>query len=109
MKAHLGQEAPRHWRSLEERELTPEARASGWHEFAPGASEPMEVPEEGLSRRRFLGLVGATAALAATAACSKVERGTIVPYTKRPIEVIPGVANYYASTFRRGAAPTASS
>jgi MoCo/4Fe-4S cofactor protein with predicted Tat translocation signal len=102
IKAHLDQEPPRHWRSLEERELTAEARAAGWHEFAPGASEPMEVPEEGLSRRRFLGLVGATAALAATAACSKVERGTIVPYTKRPVEVIPGVANYYASAFSEG-------
>ncbi len=102
MKSHLDQEPPRHWRSLEERELTPEARAAGWHEFAPGSSELMEVPEEGLSRRRFLGLVGATAALAATAACSKVDRGTIVPYTKRPPEVIPGVANYYASAFAEG-------
>ncbi len=102
MKAHLQQDKPTHWRSLEEREMTPETRAAGWQEFAPGASEPMELPSEGLSRRRFLGLVGATAALAATAACSKVDRGTIVPYTKRPIEVVPGVANYYASTFQEG-------
>ena len=25
-----------------------------------------------------------------------------MPYTKRPVEVIPGVANYYASTFQEG-------
>jgi molybdopterin-containing oxidoreductase family iron-sulfur binding subunit len=99
----LGQEKkPKHWRSLEERELTPEGRAEGWHEFAPGASGPPELPQGGVSRRRFLGLVGATAALAATTACSKVDRGSIVPYTKRPVEVIPGVANYYASTFQEG-------
>ena len=102
MKAHLRQEKPTHWRSLDEREMTPETRAAGWREFAPGASEPMELSSDGASRRRFLGLVGATAALAATAACSKVDRGTIVPYTKRPIEVVPGVANYYASTFQEG-------
>ena len=102
MRAHLQQDKPIRWRSLDERELTAESRAAGWQEFAPGASEPMELPTDGLSRRRFLGLVGATAALAATAACSKVDRGTIVPYTKRPIEVVPGVANYYASTFQEG-------
>ena len=62
----------------------------------------MAPPADVLSRRRFLGLVGATAALAATAACSKVDRGFIVPYTKRPVEVVPGVANYYASTFQEG-------
>ena len=102
MKAHNEQKNPIQWRSLEERELTPEARAAGWQEFAPGASGPAELPQGGVSRRRFLGLVGATAALAATTACSKMDRGSIVPYTKRPVEVIPGVANYYASTFAEG-------
>jgi MoCo/4Fe-4S cofactor protein with predicted Tat translocation signal len=102
MKAHIQREKPRHWRSLDERELTPAARAAGWQEFAPGASGPAELPQGGVSRRRFLGLVGATAALAATTACSKMDRGSIVPYTKRPVEVIPGVANYYASTFAEG-------
>ena len=55
-----------------------------------------------MSRRRFLELVGATSFLAAGAACSRATRGTIVPYTRRPPEVIPGVANYYASTFQEG-------
>ena len=48
------------------------------------------------SRRRFLTLVGATTALAA---CEKKGRSVIVPYTKRPQEVVPGVANFYASSF----------
>ena len=45
-------------------------------------------------------MLGATAALA-TAACTSRERA-IVPYTKRPLEIVPGIANYYASTFSEG-------
>ena len=51
------------------------------------------------SRRTFLTLVGATTALAA---CEKEGRSTVVPYTKRPQEVVPGVANFYASSFPEG-------
>jgi molybdopterin-containing oxidoreductase family iron-sulfur binding subunit len=88
-------EPPRHWRSLEEREA---AAGAGAGEFPPGAS----APPTGLSRRRFLELVGATGALATAAGCSP-SRGGIVPYTRRPPEVVPGVANFYASTFQEGA------
>ncbi len=62
----------------------------------------METSGEGPSRRQFLSLAGAVAALASSVACTKVDRGSIVPYTKRPVEVIPGVANYYASSFAEG-------
>jgi len=88
----------RYWRSLEERAGTPAAREAAASEFAPGASEP----PTGLSRRRFLELVGASTAMAAAAGCSPSGRGGIVPYTRRPPEVVPGVANYYASTFQEG-------
>lgn len=65
---------------------------------------PPTLPVEGdlVSRRRFLGLVGASAALAATAACEAPPADTIVPYTRKPDDVIPGVANYYASTYQEG-------
>ena len=92
-----GREEGRFWRTLEERAETPAARAAAANEFAPGASEP----PTGLSRRRFLELVGATTAMAAGAACSR-GRGGIVPYTRRAGEVVPGVANHYASTFQEG-------
>ncbi len=59
-------------------------------------------PSAGLSRRDFFSLVGATTALAATVACERKGQTTVVPYTKRPVEVIPGVANYYASSFQEG-------
>ena len=101
-------ETPRFWRTLEERIETPEAQRAAQDEFLPGAvpSAFDDVhglpPQSGFSRRDFLGLVSATAALAATVACDRKGQGTVVPYTKRPVEVVPGVANYYASAFQEG-------
>jgi Fe-S-cluster-containing dehydrogenase component/anaerobic selenocysteine-containing dehydrogenase len=71
----------------------------------PGGLDPFEIPPDGLSRRRFLSLLSTSAALAATGvSCSRIDRGAIVPYTRKPVEVIPGVATYYASTFPEGLA-----
>jgi molybdopterin-containing oxidoreductase family iron-sulfur binding subunit len=56
---------------------------------------------DGLSRRRFLTLLGASAALATGAGCKR-NRAAVVPYTKKQEEIVPGVANYYASTFQEG-------
>jgi Fe-S-cluster-containing dehydrogenase component len=61
-----------------------------------------DLPIDGISRRRFLSLLSASAALACGASCSRIDRGTIVPYTKRPDGIIPGVEDYYASTFQEG-------
>ena len=64
----------------------------------------MEENQDPISRRRFMNLMGASAALAGLAACSKpVEK--IVPYVKPPEEVIPGVAEYYATTMPFGLSP----
>jgi hypothetical protein len=59
---------------------------------------------DGISRRRFLTLLSASATLALGTSCSKIDRGTIVPYTRRPGDVVPGIADYYASTFQEGLA-----
>ncbi|BDU70421.1 molybdopterin oxidoreductase [Geothrix oryzae] len=101
-------ETPRFWRTLEERTETPEAQAAAHDEFLPGAGptgydDVHGLPvQSGFSRRDFLGLVTASAALAATVACDRKGQGTVVPYTKRPVEVVPGVANYYASAHQEG-------
>ena len=101
-------ETPQFWRTLEERVETLEAQAAAHDEFLPGAVPARYddvhglTPESGFSRRDFLGLVSATAALAATVACDRKGQGTVVPYTKRPVEVVPGIANYYASAFNEG-------
>jgi MoCo/4Fe-4S cofactor protein with predicted Tat translocation signal len=83
------------WRSLEEREDP----SLGFHdEFMPGTSEP----PGSVSRRHFLGLLGATAALATVAGCDRRTRNLVVPYTKRPETGVPGVADYYASCHQEG-------
>jgi molybdopterin-containing oxidoreductase family iron-sulfur binding subunit len=105
---HGPTETPRFWRTLEERIETPEAQRAAQDEFLPGALPTIYddvhglPPQDGFSRRDFFGLVGAAAALAATVACDRKGQGTVVPYTKRPVEVVPGVANYYASAFQEG-------
>jgi len=71
-------------------------------EFAYGQALPPGLPEDGISRRRFLNLLSASAALALGTSCSRIDRGKIVPYTRRPEEIIPGVAVFYASTFQEG-------
>ena len=63
------------------------------------------IPLDGISRRRFLALVGASTALAALGtSCSRPDRGEIVSYTRKPRELVPGIANHYASTFQEGLA-----
>nr|WP_320134142.1 TAT-variant-translocated molybdopterin oxidoreductase [uncultured Holophaga sp.] len=82
---------PRAWRSLEEWEGLPAAS----DEFPPGG---LDGPGGGFSRRSFLKLMGASAALASAIACDR-KGSPLVPYTSRPRDVVPGVANLYASTF----------
>lgn len=61
------------------------------------------VAADEISRRRFLSLLSASAALAlGVTSCSRIDRGKIVPYTKLPARSISGVATYYASTFHEG-------
>jgi molybdopterin-containing oxidoreductase family iron-sulfur binding subunit len=66
---------------------------------------PLDASDEGdgFSRRRFLTLLGASAALATGAGCKLTRsRAAVVPYTKKQEEIVPGVADYYASTFQEG-------
>ncbi|MBK8573219.1 MAG: twin-arginine translocation signal domain-containing protein [Holophagaceae bacterium] len=99
---------PQFWRTLEERvELQRPARRPTT-KVPPGAvpagfDDVHGLPiQSGFSRRDFLGLVSATAALAATVACDRKGQGTVVPYSKRPVEVTPGVPSYYASATNEG-------
>ncbi len=91
---------PRRYRSLGEL-----YRASNLstEESAYRPDLPLDLPDDGISRRRFFSLLSASAALALGASsCSRIDRGKIIPYTKRPEEILPGVASYYASTFQEG-------
>jgi molybdopterin-containing oxidoreductase family iron-sulfur binding subunit len=82
-----------YWRSLGERENTPEFEAVRHREFPEGASEA----PEGISRRAMLGLMGASLSLSGLAACRRpVEK--IVPYVQAPEDMLPGIPLRYATT-----------
>jgi MoCo/4Fe-4S cofactor protein with predicted Tat translocation signal len=81
------------WRSLEQLADTPEFRAAIQREFPVGASEFADAG----SRRRFLGLMGASLALAGLSACRRQPMEKLVPYVKQPEQLIPGEPLFFAS------------
>ncbi|MEN3039928.1 MAG: 4Fe-4S dicluster domain-containing protein [Bacteroidia bacterium] len=60
--------------------------------------------EEGLSanRRDFLKWCGITLSAAVLAACEKTPVKYALPYVKKPVEHIPSIADYYATTYFDG-------
>ncbi len=94
---------PEYWRSLEELAGSEEFRELMHREFPKGASEWLD----GVSRRGFLRLMGASLALAGMTGCTKQPQEPIVPYVKQPEEIVPGRPLYYASahTLRGYATP----
>src|SRR5207302_543038 len=55
------------------------------------------VWNDGVSRRNFLQLMGASLALAGLSGCTKQPPEFIIPYVKQPEEIIPGQALYFAT------------
>ena len=86
---------PSYWRSLDERNKSPEFRTRAEREFVDGAAAISPV-----ERREFLMLMGASFGLAGLglAGCREPRNHTL-PYAKQPENTIPGVATYYASSF----------
>lgn len=88
-----------YWKNLKDYYDDPEILKAKTEEFQDSVTEDFDPSKlNAFSRRKFLALLTASAAFG-TAACSDVrKRGDIIPYTNRPEEVLPGKANYYAST-----------
>ena len=59
------------------------------------------LEEVSSSRREFLQIMGAGLALTTTA-CLRRPTEKIVPYVHRPEDIVPGEANYYASSYNDG-------
>jgi len=94
-----GEKEPTYWKSLKQLYNDPEFIEASHHEFKEGVKDDFEVSKlSGISRRKFLALLGASAALAGAGCADYRDRGEIIPYNKKPEEVLPGVPNYYAST-----------
>ncbi len=90
---------PNYWRSFSELYNDPEYIESTRHEFKEGVTDEFNPDKlSGLSRRKFLALVGASAALAAAGCSNYRDKGDVIPYTHKPEEITLGKANYYAST-----------
>src|ERR1700722_2604484 len=96
--------SPQYWRSIEERGrlVDPEAmQRENASEFPKGHFETPPTDEAWLvSRRGLLGAMTATLALVGAEGCRRpIEK--IVPYTKMPEDVIPGVPSHYATVIQR--------
>jgi len=81
-----------YWRSLSELENTPEFEDFLHREFPEAASE---FPE-GVSRRRWLQIMGASFALAGVSGC-RWEEDHLLPLSARPMGRTPGVPVFYAT------------
>jgi len=90
---------PNYWRSFEALHNDPDVIEAKNHEFKEGVTDDFSPASlSGLSRRKFLALIGASAALAGTACTDYRDKGEIVPYNIKPEEITVGKPNYYAST-----------
>ncbi len=81
-----------YWRSMDELEDTPEFRRHLEREF-PSAVERIT---DAVSRRHFIGLMGAAIALSGVVGCRR-PLARILPYTKLPEDLLPGVPQQYAT------------
>lgn len=82
-----------YWVSLGELEQTEEFQAALHREFPEDASTL-----EGVDRRRFLQLMGASTALAGAQSC-RWEETKLLPLNERPEGRVPGVSEHFASAF----------
>src|SRR5881397_1584959 len=89
---------PTFWRSLEELADTEAFRELLRREFPRQAAEW----PEGLDRRRFLQLAGASLALAGLTACTRQPLEKIVPYVRQPEQIIPGRPLFFATAMTLG-------
>ena len=85
-----------YWKGLEQLRNDASFVKDAHDEFAPGPEEDL-----GHSRRDFLKMMGFGMTAVTLAACEAPIRKAI-PYAHKPVDVDPGIANYYASTYING-------
>ncbi|MBL7980042.1 MAG: TAT-variant-translocated molybdopterin oxidoreductase [Bacteroidetes Order II. Incertae sedis bacterium] len=87
------------WRSMEHLESSPQYKEFVKSEFKAGALDTADMVPG--SRRRFLQLMGASAAMMGLAACRKPFE-KVLPYTRQPEQIIPGRPLMYATAMPFG-------
>lgn len=93
----------KYWKGIEELQKTTEFVEKNRHEFAEPIPIEEVLNEAGLStvtpRRDFLKALGFGLGAVTLAACQKAPVQTSIPYLIKPEEVVPGIPNYYTSTY----------
>ena len=93
----MGTTKKTYWKGLEQLKNDPAFIKNADKEFVNlGAEE-----DPGHSRRDFLKMMGFSVAAVSLAACETPIRKAI-PYVNKPVDVDPGIPNYYASTYING-------
>ncbi len=95
-------EQKKYWQSFGELNSSKAYEAAASDEFQEDL--PFEVDSKGLldaktPRRDFLKYLGFSTAAAAVAASCEVPVNHAIPFVNKPDELVPGVANYFATTF----------
>ncbi len=93
----------KYWKGLEELKQTPDFKEQNKSEFA----EPIPLDEilsgTGINaptpRRDFLKTLGFGLGAVSLAACQPAPVKKAIPYLVKPEEIVPGVANYYKSSY----------
>ena len=93
----------KYWQSFGELNQTEDFQQKAQNEFQEDLL-PLEDLDNGLMnakspRRDFLKYLGFSTAAATLAASCEMPVRKVVPYLQKPDNLIPGVANYYASTY----------
>ena len=90
-----------YWKGIEQLSNDPEFVKHADKEFPEFLPINQNGEGEGSSRRDFLKMMGFGIAAVSLAACEAPIRKAI-PYVNKPMDVDPGVPNYYASTYSSG-------
>jgi MoCo/4Fe-4S cofactor protein with predicted Tat translocation signal len=94
----------KYWKGLEEYKNTPDFVENNKNEFAEPLPIEDVLSEAGLStvtpRRDFLKALGFGLGAVTLAACQTAPVHKSIPYLIRPEEVVPGIPNFYVSTFK---------
>jgi molybdopterin-containing oxidoreductase family iron-sulfur binding subunit len=87
-----------YWRSFKELYRDPEFINAKKSEFTKEQLEKPDIAKmPGVSRRKFLALFSASAALAAAGCNDYRDKGEVIPYNKKPEDITVGRPNFYAS------------
>ncbi len=97
----------KYWQSFGELNHTEAFQESTKNEFKEELLPLADLDDKGIldaktPRRDFLKYLGFSTAAAAVAASCEMPVRRAVPYLKKSDDLVPGVANYYASTYVNG-------